>query len=295
MTRTQRGRAAGVVHTPRGRATRKPTPRTSTPRIPTPQRSAPRPLTSRFRLLWTLGNILMLVGVVVLLYVGGLYATDAYGRYAARGDSDVPAPVAVEESEGSPVEEEPAPFVAPMLNNGQPLPIDQAAKRSTVTRLIIPSVDIDAKVVDVGWDMAQVGDEQVATWQVAKYAVGHHQGSANPGEGENIVMAGHVGGFGHVFRDLYYVHPGEEVLVFSGDQQFRYVVQQRMIVDEEGVSAEQHAENAKLIASTGKEEVTLVTCWPPTGKDKFKQRVVVRAVPFSAGSVDTTQSSWSIR
>jgi hypothetical protein len=36
----------------------------------------------------------------------------------------------------------------------------------------------------------------MAIWQVAEYAVGQHRGSANPGEGDNIVLAGHVGGFG---------------------------------------------------------------------------------------------------
>ncbi len=42
-------------------------------------------LTARARLLWTVGNSFMLLGVIVLLYVCGLYATEEYGRYAARG------------------------------------------------------------------------------------------------------------------------------------------------------------------------------------------------------------------
>ncbi|HEX9371392.1 MAG TPA: hypothetical protein VF897_10305, partial [Roseiflexaceae bacterium] len=57
-----------------------------------------RPTDRRAQLLWTLGNLCMLVGVVLLLYVGGLYTQAAYDRYAARGDTDLPAPVAAPQS-----------------------------------------------------------------------------------------------------------------------------------------------------------------------------------------------------
>src|SRR5512132_1514276 len=67
---------------------------------------------TRVRVLWTLGNLFMLIGVVLLLYVGGIYVQADYDRYAARGDSDLPAPVAV----SAPAEDEPAPFTAPVLN-----------------------------------------------------------------------------------------------------------------------------------------------------------------------------------
>jgi sortase (surface protein transpeptidase) len=60
------------------------------------------------------------------------------------------------------------------------------------------------------------------------------------------------------------------------------VVQKRLIVDEEGVSAAQRAENATLIAPTDHELVTMITCWPPKGPNKFTQRVVVQAVPVAA-------------
>ena len=59
-------------------------------------RSAPKPARvepgARARLLWTLGNLFMLIGVVLLAYVGGVYVQADYDRYAARGDTDVPAP-----------------------------------------------------------------------------------------------------------------------------------------------------------------------------------------------------------
>ena len=256
----------------------------------------------RARVLWTLGNLFMLIGIVLLAYVGGIYAQADFERYAARGDTDLPAPVAV----SSPAEEEPAPFTAPVLNDGASgdgqvvgaVPDSaQAAKIPTVTRVIIPSIAVDSKVVEVGWDIEQQGDQQVAIWQVAKYAVGQHRGSANPGEGGNVVLAGHVGGYGKVFKDLFYVKPGDSITLYSNGQQYLYTVQQRLLVTEEGVSPEQHAANAQLIAPTDHELVTLVTCWPAKGRDKFTQRVVVQAVPFGAAAPARAdgQSSWSIR
>src|SRR5215217_5035444 len=80
------------------------------------RRSAARSATiepsARVRILWTLGNLFMLIGIVLLIYVGGIYVQADYDRYAARGDTDLPAPVAV----SAPADEEPAPFTAPVLN-----------------------------------------------------------------------------------------------------------------------------------------------------------------------------------
>ena len=257
------------------------------------------PLTTRRgKMLWTLGNCLMLFGVLTLLYAGGLYSIDVYGRYAARGDSDVPMVVVTEPSNQ---EAEPAPFVAPMLNTSDPSAtsaMTQAAPehQSTVTRIIIPSIKVDSKVVEVGWDMQDIDGQQVPVWQVAKYAVGQHRGSANPGEGGNIVMAGHVGGFGMVFKLLYYVKPGDQITLYSNGKQYVYIVKERLLVQEEGMPPEQRAENAKLIEPTNNEMVTLVTCWPGSGPDKFTKRVIVQAVPFApVTSTPSEQSSWAIR
>jgi sortase A len=269
-------------------------------------RSAAKPSRSepgvRVRILWTLGNLFMLIGVVLLAYVGGIYVQADYDRYAARGDTDVPAPVAV----SAPANDEPAPFTAPVLTNagstseGQVVSAvpdsAQAAKSPTVTRVAIPSIGVDSKVVEVGWDVEKQGEQQVAVWQVAKYAVGQHRGSANPGEGGNVVLAGHVGGYGKVFKDLFYVKPGDQLTLYSNGQQYLYTVQKHLLVTEEGVSADQHAANAQLIAPTDHEVVTLVSCWPPSGREKFTQRVVIQAVPYAAGTVPASrQSRWMIR
>ncbi|HWQ16087.1 MAG TPA: sortase [Roseiflexaceae bacterium] len=266
-----------------------------------------RSLSTRAKVLWTLGNALMLLGVILLAYVGGLYAQAEYGRYAARGDTDVPPPRVVARPDPGALrfmgEVEPAPFIAPLLNVGaesgrvvSDVPA-QTAHVSTVARIVIPSIEVDSKVVEVGWDVQEVGGQQVAVWQVAEYAVGQHRGSSNPGEGDNIVLAGHVGGYGKVFKDLIAVKPGDSITLYSGGQQYLYTVSEQLVVKEEGVSPEQQEANARYIGPTGHEVVTLVTCWPPRGPEKFQYRVIVRAVPYGAASAQqqANLSSWSIR
>jgi sortase A len=271
--------------------------------------AAPRRASSspRQRLIWTAGNLLMFAGIYLLLYVGGVYVQIDYQRMAARGDNDIEAPQTTFSSspaERRPIADAPAlgaarrptaapAFVLPMLNSAEgqiasELPDEaQLAHASSIERLVIPSVALDAKVIEVGWSAQEIGGKLAAVWDVAEYAVGQHRGSANPGEGGNVVLAGHVGGYGQVFRDLFYVHPGDQITIYSGGQQFLYVVQDRLIVDEDEAPPEQRAENAKLIAPTDHEVVTMITCWPPKGPDKFKQRVIVRAVPFSSTPLDT--------
>jgi sortase A len=263
-------------------------------------------MSTRAKLFWTLGNALMLFGAVLLAYVGGLYALAEYGRYAARGDSEAPPPRVVSMPDPSSLglirSAEPAPFVVPLLN--QPgsegrvvsdIPAAGAAQ-ATVERVVIPSIDVDSKVVEVGWDVQEVDGQEVAVWQVAEYAVGQHRGSANPGDGENIVLAGHVGGYGKVFKDLIAVKPGDPITLYSEGQQYLYTVTEQVVVKEEGVAPEQQAANALYIGPTNGEVVTLITCWPPRGPEKFMYRVIVRAAPFGTElGPQPAMSNWSIR
>ncbi len=257
------------------------------------------------RLYWTLGNLLMVAGIYLLFYVGGMYVQIEYQRLAARGDSDfelprpavvVPAPVTASAPTDASAQAEAAlvaAFSAPNLNGqiaSAPPSAQQAAHIATVERLVIPSVAIDSKVIEVGWSVQEQSGQQVAVWDVAEFAVGQHRGSANPGEGDNIVLAGHVGGYGQVFRDLFYVQPGDQMVLYSGGQQFVYVIAERLVVDEDRAPLEQRIANAQMIAPTDSEMITLVTCWPATGPDKFTQRVIVRAVPFGVNATTDSEN-----
>jgi sortase A len=248
--------------------------------------------TARQRIHWTLGNLLMLAGFYLLLYVGGLYLQIDYLRMAARGDNDLEVPrstLSLASTAAAPAPALPIPsipFNLPILNSGgefasAPPPAAQLDQVALVERVVIPSVGIDSKVIEVGWRTEEQNGQLVAVWDVAEYAVGQHKGTANPGEGGNVVLAGHVGGFGKVFKDLFYVQPGDQVVIYSDERQFLYTVQERLLVDEEGVPPEQRAANARLIEPTDYEVVTMITCWPPSGPERFKQRVILRATPFS--------------
>lgn len=262
---------------------------------------------------WLLGTALMALGAGLLIYVLVTTLQIEYYRWAARGDSPLPAPQ-VTTSGFRPADERtlpllpglassaPSPAVVPsapasdvsapavaapsalpaidsgLLISEPPEPV-RAEWVATVDRLVIPAIRVDFKVIEVGWDTIEKNGQLISVWQVAEYAVGQHRGSANPGEGDNIVLAGHVGGYGRVFKDLFYLKPGDEVIVYSRGQPYRYIVSERIVVDEEGAPPEQRLANARYIAPTGYEVVTMVTCWPPSGPDKFKQRVIVRALP----------------
>jgi sortase A len=250
---------------------------------------------------WTLGNLLMVVGLYLLIYVGGLYANATYNRLAARGDNEIAAPPPTTLA----AEEVPAAFTAPVLAaqrgsaeaSVSAIPQTVPGQQALVSRVVIPSIAVDSKVVEVGWDVVEENGQQVAIWQVAEFAVGQHKGSANPGEGENIVLAGHVGGYGKVFKDLFYVNPGDPIVIYSNGSQYRYTVSEKIVVDEEGVPTEQRIANARYIQPAGEEVVTLLTCWPESGPNRFTQRIIVRAIPFGADqlSAGTSVSGFSIR
>ncbi|MBM7846048.1 sortase [Herpetosiphon giganteus] len=239
---------------------------------------------------WTLGNCLLFCGMYLLLYVGGMYADDFYNQQAARGDSTLPL--------AAPIIATPEPelgaFQAPNLNANQPSdqPIaNMPSDHSSISRIQIPRIDVDQKVIEVGWELI----DGVATWQVAKYAVGHHQGSANPGEPSNIVLAGHVGGSAPVFDRLIETQPGDQIVLYSNGQQYLYVVQSNERVQEVGVSAEQRLTNAAYMNPTADETITLITCWPPTGPNAFDQRIIVRAVPYTSALEHPAGSNWQMR
>jgi sortase A len=271
--------------------------------------------TRRSRVLWTTGNLLMLLGLYLLLYVGGLLADEQFNLMAAQGDSDIALPEVVAQTPPEPalairptaqaqpsvtaaaklqptvaapavVPQKPA---APQVNTpaqGRELNslVPAAAVGygpSTITRIVIPKIKVDRKVVEVGWTLEQLDGQQIAVWNVAKYAVGHHEGTANPGQAGNIVLAGHSGGGAYPFNDLYYLAPGDTLLLWSNGRQYKYTVSQHLVVDEIGpnVTLDQRRANAHYIEPTQNEVVTLVTCWPLTGPKKFTQRVIIRALP----------------
>ncbi len=143
------------------------------------------------------------------------------------------------------------------------------------THLSIPSIRVESDVVQVGVSPVEVDGQQALIWDVAPYAVGHHFSSANPGEGENVVLSGHDDWQGEVFRNLYRVKQGDEVDVQAGDRTVKYTVDEILLLPEIGEPLEKRLANAAFIGTTGDERLTLVTCWP-YGVDDHRLVVIAR-------------------
>jgi sortase A len=134
-------------------------------------------------------------------------------------------------------------------------------------RIVIPKIDLDAPMVDVGWEVVERGDQRYTEWQTADNAAGHHVNSARPGEQGNVVLSGHHNTKGEVFRRISDMELaiGDSIYLYDASgQRFTYVVDE--ITDpplqEVGASPEQRLANARYIQPTNDARVTLVTCWP---------------------------------
>jgi sortase A len=127
------------------------------------------------------------------------------------------------------------PFAQPSPEQ-RPTPSSPAA-----TRIVIPAIDVDAPVIQ--------GDE----WEELKQGVGHHPGSAQPGEAGNVVLSGHNDIFGQIFRHLEKLSPGDEIILYAGDQPYYYEVVDKQVVDPTEV---------EVMDSTAEPTLTLITCHP---------------------------------
>lgn len=151
-----------------------------------------------------------------------------------------------------------------------------------INQIVIPTIQLNSPVIEVGWDSdTDTTGQPIVVWQVARYAVGHHYTSAHPGQANNIVLSGHVGGYGSVFRSLDRLRPNDQIMLISGTRVFEYVVQQQILVEEQHASPSEQIANLSYIDDTQSEMLTLITCWPPTGVDRFSQRLIIRALPYA--------------
>jgi sortase A len=121
-----------------------------------------------------------------------------------------------------------------------PVPISTPAPAQP-TRIQIPALNIDAAVLH-GTD-----------WEQLKLGVGHEVRSANPGERGNLVLAAHNDVYGELFRYLDRLKPGDEVIVYAGQQRYRYVITGSRIVEPTQV---------EVMAPTSTPTVTLISCYP---------------------------------
>jgi sortase A len=127
-----------------------------------------------------------------------------------------------------------------LVEPGASIPIPTPGPRQA-SRIVIAAIDVDAPVVE--------GDG----WEELKMGAGHRIGSANPGERGNVVISGHNDVYGEIFRRLEDVNVGDEVVVYTGETPFCYLVVAKMIVEPTEVS---------LLEATPDATLTLITCHP---------------------------------
>jgi len=218
-------------------------------RTKTPRQRAPRTRWGRLRdgLLLVL-EVGALLGLVVILAASVLNLRSLNDEYAQASllPTATPTPLAggVLPGEHQPPEE--AGSVPVHLRNlvegeAPPAIAIPTPGPEAPTRIVIPAINVDALVVE--------GDlpEQL------KLGVGHYLGSANPGERGNMVLSAHDDIYGEIFRRLHELELGDEVVVYAGEQPYRYLVTAKQIVEPTEV---------RVLASTTKPVATLITCYP---------------------------------
>ncbi|HMA35662.1 MAG TPA: sortase [Chloroflexia bacterium] len=154
---------------------------------------------------------------------------------------------------------------APGGRYGDPRPPDP----HRIVHISSPDVPLNADVIEVY--------VRNGLWQVADYAAGHHWGTANPGQGGNIVLTGHNNWHGEVFRYLEFLQPGNTIDVVTADGgHWRYIVQQMQKLPEKNVSWDTQMQHAEVMDPTPFERLTLITCWP---YKTYTHRLVIFAAP----------------
>jgi sortase A len=149
------------------------------------------------------------------------------------------------------IDEIPA-HLQPMVQSLANLPVPTAAPDQAI-RIQIPAINIDAPVVQ--------GDG----WEQLKKGVGQNVGSTNPGQTGNIILSAHNDVYGELFRYLDKLAPGDQVVLYTQQRQYVYVVDRTAVVEPTAV---------EVMASTGSPTVTLISCYPYLVD---KQRIVVFA------------------
>lgn len=147
------------------------------------------------------------------------------------------------------LEEIPA-HLQPMVQSLANIPVPTPAPDQAI-RIQIPALEVDAPIVQ--------GDG----WEQLKKGVGQNIGSANPGQNGNVVLSAHNDVYGELFRHLDQLQPGDQVVLYTQQRQYVYIVDRTAIVEPTAV---------EVMASTGSPTVTLISCYPYLVD---KERIVV--------------------
>lgn len=100
-------------------------------------------------------------------------------------------------------------------------------------------------------------------WEQLKKGIGHHIGSALPGQTGNMVLSAHNDIYGEIFRHLDELTPGDEIVINTDRNTFQYIVTDIRVVAPTDTWVLEPTEHASL---------TLISCYPYLVNNK---RIVV--------------------
>lgn len=182
--------------------------------------------------------LLIVAGVALLLYVVSQYAT----MYAAQRR-----------------------LTQQWQQQNLQLPVGPAGLVTTLTRLSIPSIKLDAVVVE-GVNRRDL-----------LMGPGHLPNTPEPGEPGNAVISGHRDTF---FRHIHELKNGDYILVERAGRRFRYEVTGKKVVEPNDMA---------VVQPTPGTQLTLLTCYPTYYIGPAPQRLVVfsRLVDVSRGDEPT--------
>mgnify|MGYP005840220107 CR=1 FL=1 len=245
----------------------------------------------RKRLLRGFGSVLMVVGTILVLATGALYAYSQYERRQfdleeaaiARAELTEAAASTSQPTDGDQSTQTPTPTLAREPEQPTPPPASTSSVRSAEStvapaptasptrtpalppdRVVVPRIKLDSRVVE-----SVVIDGE---WTVPRFVAGHLQGTADPGEEGNVVLSGHIESIssGNVFANIGQIEVGDDIFVRGGQTWLRYVVVETKTVANSDLS---------VIGPQGFPSLTLITCtgnWLPLARD-YDQRLIVVA------------------
>jgi len=233
-----------------------------------------------------ISNGLIFGGIAILIVTGGLYGFSQYEQAQAARHVDAmfahlptATPIALSPTPAAPPRAEAIaqgnisderPSFVPASQRGSTL-VAPTALPPTATpvpilpalRIAAPSIHLDAPVLE----SPVVNGE----WQVPKFAAGHLQGTDDPLQGGNVVLAGHVESIssGDVFGQIDQLHGGDIIQLYTKASVVSYRVSKVETVSNDDM---------QVVGPTPKERLTLITCagaWLPLQHDYNERTVVI--------------------
>ena len=148
--------------------------------------------------------------------------------------------------------------------------------------LMIPKLGINTKVV------ANIDPYNPKIYQVAlTKGVAHALGTRFPGENGTVFIFAHSSEnlmearrYNSVFYLVDKLKKGDKIIAYKNGKKYEYKLQKKEIVNPENI--------AYLNQKDGKEQLVLMTCWPPGTTEK---RMIVVAKPVKTDKTDKTENT----